>query len=224
MKFFSEFGQVSVAWRKNSSQPTGGVISTPTNTARTELHSMITFHHANTRGSRAAKLRIVHLCVPKTIDIQVSCLVLCDHKHKFSLTHFIHLSNLSDGVSFTNKPYDSRPICTLRWPTAEWRINTNQICHITEVQRQSRREMNIVHVPTKDRKRLNDKLDPKIRQYLEWFSEKWEQYFTKERELPTSSSSFQLSSTSWWSSHEWSSTWKGWQQHSWQDDKWSDQR
>ena len=32
-----------------------------------------------------------------------------------------------------------------------------------------------------------------------------EQYFTKERELPTSSSSSQWSSTSWWSSHEWSS-------------------
>ena len=41
------------------------VNSTPTNTARTELHSMITFHHANTRGSRAAKLRIAHLCVLK---------------------------------------------------------------------------------------------------------------------------------------------------------------
>ena len=33
------------------------VNSTPTNTARAELHSMITFHHANTRGTRAAKLR-----------------------------------------------------------------------------------------------------------------------------------------------------------------------
>ena len=31
------------------------VNSTPTITARTELHSMITFHHANTRGSRAAR-------------------------------------------------------------------------------------------------------------------------------------------------------------------------
>ena len=30
--------------------------STPTNTARTELHSMITLHHANTRGSRAGRL------------------------------------------------------------------------------------------------------------------------------------------------------------------------
>ena len=35
------------------------VNSTPTNTARTELHSMITFHHANTRGS---SLRTAHLC------------------------------------------------------------------------------------------------------------------------------------------------------------------
>ena len=53
------------------------VNSTPTNTARADLHSMITFHHANTRGSRAAKLRIAHLCVPKTIVIHVSCLVPC---------------------------------------------------------------------------------------------------------------------------------------------------
>ena len=75
--FFSELGQVPVAWRKTSKQPTGGVNSTPTNTARTELHSMITFHHANTRGSRAAKFRIGHLCVPKTIVIHVSCLIPC---------------------------------------------------------------------------------------------------------------------------------------------------
>ena len=34
---FSELGQVSVAWRKTSSQPTGSVNSTPTTTARTEL-------------------------------------------------------------------------------------------------------------------------------------------------------------------------------------------
>ena len=31
------------------------------NTARTELHSMITFHHGNTRGSRAGSFRIAHL-------------------------------------------------------------------------------------------------------------------------------------------------------------------
>ena len=59
-------------------QPTDGcVTSAPTNTARTELHSMITFHHVNTRGSRAAKLRIAHLGVPKTSVIHVPCLIPC---------------------------------------------------------------------------------------------------------------------------------------------------
>ena len=52
---FSDLGQVSVAWWKTSSQPTVGVNRTPTNTALTDLHNVITFHHANTRGSRAAK-------------------------------------------------------------------------------------------------------------------------------------------------------------------------
>ena len=53
------------------------VNSTPTNTARTELHIMITFHHANTRGTRAGRLRIAHLSVPKTIVIHASCLIPC---------------------------------------------------------------------------------------------------------------------------------------------------
>ena len=56
--FFSELRHVSVAWTTD-----GCVNSTPTNTARTELDSMIAFHHANTRGSRAAKLKIAHFCV-----------------------------------------------------------------------------------------------------------------------------------------------------------------
>ena len=43
--------------------------------------------------------------------------------------------------------------------------------------------MNIVHIRTTDRKRLNDKLDPKIREYLEWLSEQWEQHFAKARTL-----------------------------------------
>ena len=49
-----------------------------TNTARTELHSITTFHHANRRGSR---LRIAHLCVPRTIVIHVSCLIPCRTWH-----------------------------------------------------------------------------------------------------------------------------------------------
>ena len=55
---------------------------TPTRTACTHAHSvsahtlntMITFHHANTRGS---SLKIAHLCVPKTSVIHVSCLIPC---------------------------------------------------------------------------------------------------------------------------------------------------
>ena len=71
--------------------------STPTNTARTELHSMITFLHANTRGSRAGRLRIANLWVPKLLSFtcHVSFLAALDtdHKHKFSLTHLTYLSD-----------------------------------------------------------------------------------------------------------------------------------
>ena len=63
------------------SQPTGEVNSTPTHTSRTELHSMITFHHTNTRGSRVAMLRIARLCVHKIIVIHVSCLAPCRTWH-----------------------------------------------------------------------------------------------------------------------------------------------
>ena len=105
---------------KTSSQPTGCVNSTPTISARTELHSTITFHHANTRGSRAAKLRIAHLCVLKQLSstCHVSFLAApdTDQKHKFSLTY---LTYLSEGLTFTNKPTDPRPIYTLRCSTAE---------------------------------------------------------------------------------------------------------
>ena len=81
------------------------VINTPTNTARTELHSMITFHHANTRGSRAGRLRIAHLCVPKQLSstCHVSFLAATDtdHKHKFS--HRFHPLLLSFRRSHQNK-------------------------------------------------------------------------------------------------------------------------
>ena len=125
--FFLELGQVSVAWRKTSSQPTACVNSTPTKTARTKLHSMITFHQANTRGSRAGRLRIAHLRVPKTLSFTCHVSFFAapdtDHKHKFSLTHLIYC------LTSTPKAHDSRPIFTLRYSTTEWRINTNPISH-----------------------------------------------------------------------------------------------
>ena len=43
------------------------VNSTHTCTARTKLHSMITFHNANKRSSRAGRLRIAHLGVLKRV-------------------------------------------------------------------------------------------------------------------------------------------------------------
>ena len=46
---------------------TPSVKSTPTNTARTELRSIITYHHANTRGSRAGRVMTAHLCVLEII-------------------------------------------------------------------------------------------------------------------------------------------------------------
>ena len=55
-----------------------------------------------------------------------------DHKHKFSLTHLIYLSYLSDSITNTHKNYGTRPIVTLRCSTAEWRINTNHISHSYE--------------------------------------------------------------------------------------------
>ena len=43
-----------------SREPTGRMNSTPTNTARTELHSMITFQHANTSGQELEGSRLLH--------------------------------------------------------------------------------------------------------------------------------------------------------------------
>ena len=104
-----------------SSQPTGGVNSAPTNTTRTELHSMITFHHANTRGSRAGRLRTAHLLCPwNTCHPRVM-------SHSLPLTHLIYFSFLSDSLTNTHKIYGPRPTFTLRCSTAEWRINTNPI-------------------------------------------------------------------------------------------------
>ena len=83
--------------------------STPTNTARTELHSMITFLHVNTRGSRAVRLRIAHLCVAKQLSsachVSFFAAFDTDHKHKFSLTYF---SYFSDNLANTHKTFGTR--------------------------------------------------------------------------------------------------------------------
>ena len=71
-----------------SKPPTGqsGTVNrTPTQTACTDAHSvsqhilnrLATFHHANTPGSRAGRLRICASLRPKTIVIHVSCVIPC---------------------------------------------------------------------------------------------------------------------------------------------------
>ena len=108
----------------------GGVNSTLANTARAELHNMITFHHANTRGSRVGRLRIAHLSVLEQLSStrHVSFLASpdTDHKHKFSLTY---LTYLSDNLTNTHKTFGTRPMFTLRSSRAEWRINTKPISY-----------------------------------------------------------------------------------------------
>ena len=68
---------------------------------------MIALHHACTRGSSASKLTIAHFCKP-TRHTSFAAPDTGD-KHKFYLTHFIHFSNLTNGLTFTNKPFDSQP-------------------------------------------------------------------------------------------------------------------
>ena len=83
--------------------------------------------HANTRGSRAGRLRIAHLCVQKQLSstCHVSSLAAPDtvHNHKFSLTCCTYLS---DDPTNT-QTFGTRWIFTLRCSTPEWRINTNPI-------------------------------------------------------------------------------------------------
>ena len=108
---------------------------TPTRIACTDAHSVSqhilnrlpTFHHANTRGSRAGRLRIAHYCVQKQLSSSrhVSFLAApdTDHKHKFSLTC------PSDNLTDTHKTFGTRSTHSLRSSTAEWRIETNPISH-----------------------------------------------------------------------------------------------
>ena len=91
------------------------------------LHSLITFHHANTRGS---SLRI---CASKNIlssTCHVSFLAAPDtnHQHKFSLSS---TSPILQSFSYTLKTVDARSTHTLRRFTAEWWILGNPISHST---------------------------------------------------------------------------------------------
>ena len=133
MKFFSELGQVSVAWRKTSSQPTG-VCKQYTHkysTYRVAQHDHISSREHAWLRLQSSGLHIFVSLKQLSSTCHVSFLATPDtgHRHKFSLTHIIHFSCLSNGLSFTNKPFDSQPLDTLRCSTAEWRINANPISY-----------------------------------------------------------------------------------------------
>ena len=133
MIFFSELGQVSVAWRKNL-QPNDGGCEQYTHTARTEQHDHTSAReHARLEAQelQSSGLHIFVSLKQVSSTCHVSSFAAPDtgHQHKFSLTHFIHLSCLSDGLTFAHTPYDSRPLYTLPCSTAERRINTNPISH-----------------------------------------------------------------------------------------------
>ena len=102
-----------------------------TNTARTELHCMITYHHANTRVSRAERLRITHLCVLKLVSSTCHVTFLAapdtDHMHKFSLPY---LTYLSDNLTNTHKTFGTRPQLTLRSSTAVADQHKSHLSHI----------------------------------------------------------------------------------------------
>ena len=77
------------------------------------LHSLITFHHADTRGSS------LMICVPRHSVTHSSCFVLtAHHQHKFSLTY---VSNLTVILP--------RSFYTLRRFTAELRFLGSPISH-----------------------------------------------------------------------------------------------
>ena len=97
--------QQRLTWARQKS-----VNSTPTNTARTELHSISHF----ITGTSVAQDQGLHIFVSlkqlsSTCHVSFLAALDTDYKHKFSVTLFIHFFYLSDGLTFTNKHCESQP-------------------------------------------------------------------------------------------------------------------
>ena len=95
------------------------------------VQSCTAWSHVITRTS-VAQAQGLHIFVsPKQLSstCHVSSFAApdTDHQHKFSLTHVIHFSYLSDCLTFAHRPCDSRPIY-IRYDVPR-RINTNLISH-----------------------------------------------------------------------------------------------
>ena len=110
-EFFSELGQVSVACRKTSSQPTG--------VCEQYTHKYITYrvtqhNHISSREHEWLKIKDCtslcpqNNCHPLVMSLSLPHLTLTTSTS--SLSPFsIHFSFLSDGLTFTNKHYESQP-------------------------------------------------------------------------------------------------------------------
>ena len=107
------------------------------NTIKTPLNLWIVhqqIQHVQTSRTRVAQAQGLRIFVSlkqlsSTCHVWFLAAPDTDYKHKFSLTLFLHISYLSDGLTLTNKYYESQPMYTLRWSTAGWRANTNPISH-----------------------------------------------------------------------------------------------
>ena len=107
-EFFSELGQVSVAWRNTSSQTTGGCeqYTHKYSTCRVAQHDHISSReHA---WLKSCKAQDCTFCIQLSSTCHVSSFAAPDTDH-----------HLSDVLAFAIKPCDSRPVHTLRCSTAE---------------------------------------------------------------------------------------------------------
>ena len=82
------------------------------------LNSMITFHHANTHGSRAHKLKVARIGVLKQLSST------CHVSFLAATSPFCPTISPSHPSPLAHDPY-----FTLRRFTAEWRINSHPISH-----------------------------------------------------------------------------------------------
>ena len=106
---------------------------TPTQTACTDAHSvsqhvlnrMITFHHANTRGSRLHSIVCQNSCNPRVMSRSLPHLTLTTSTSSLSPTSHIFPTFSSSHP----RPWAHDPFLPCEDSRQSWRISTNPISH-----------------------------------------------------------------------------------------------
>ena len=82
-------------------------------------------------------------------------------------------------------------------PTQCWRQQTSTASITATKVLGSKRAIKkfVPFIPVSEKKRLHNKIDPSLQEYLEWLNTNWEEYSAEEHHQPSSSSSW--SQTSW---------------------------